>query len=285
MSVRLTPPARRPPTEAALQPIRDLVRLRTGVVLGPDQDSFVVSRLVALARKEGIDGWAEILDRIQAQPFGSLLDKVVDAMVVNETSFFRDGHPFDFLHRSVFPQLCRDHRDPSRLRIWSAACASGQEAYSVAIALREYFGRSAFGEPPILATDVSRTVIERARAGRFSDREIRRGLTPDRVSRHFTRCDDDWVVRDDTRDLVRFSHCNLTASFPLGNAWDVILLRNVLIYFDPATKARVLRRVGQVLRPNGVLILGSAETIPESDGVFSVDHRAQAGCYRRSAQT
>jgi chemotaxis protein methyltransferase CheR len=195
---------------------------------------------------------------VRARPSEVDLVRIVEALTTNETSWFRDSAPFTALRQHVLPPLVSARGPAARLRIWSGACSTGQEPYSIAMTLTEALPPSMSFE--ILATDLSTEVLERARSGTYSQLEVNRGLPAPMLVRHMTRVGTDWKVGDDLRRTITFKQHNLLDPAPAGGPFDVIFLRNVLIYFDLPTKKAILGRLRQVLRPDGVLVLGAAET-------------------------
>jgi chemotaxis protein methyltransferase CheR len=236
-----------------------LVRGRSGIVLEAGKEYLVDARLTPLSRECGLGSISELVTKLRA---GSeeLAVRVVAAMVTSETSFFRDVQPFETLRTTVLPELIRRRRDERRLSIWCAACATGQEPYSIAMLLREHFPELIGWRVDLLATDLSAEVLDRARAGRYSHLEVNRGLPAALLVKYFRQQGLTWALRDDIVRMVEFRELNLTRPWPLLPRADVLFLRNVMIYFDAPTKKAILERAAQVVRPDGYLILGSAET-------------------------
>ncbi|MDZ4672895.1 MAG: protein-glutamate O-methyltransferase CheR [Gemmatimonadota bacterium] len=240
--------------------LRALIRDRSAIVLDPGKEYLVESRMLPLLRSERLGSIAALVAALRAAPRGELERKVVEAMTTNETSWFRDVHPFNALRSDFLPALLTARAAERKLRFWSTACSSGQEAYSLTITLAEYFPQLRDWDVQILATDLSREMVERAQQGRYGQLEINRGLPAPHVVRYFERQGVHWQVKPELRRLVRARQINLIEAWPALPRFDVILLRNVLIYFDLETKRGILRRARQALRPDGVLFLGSAET-------------------------
>lgn len=240
---------------ADFQFVRHLVRDQSAIALEDGKEYLVQARLGPLAQREGLGSVAELVDRVRTGSL-ALRDDVVEAITTNETSFFRDVHPFDALRDTLVPELLQG--STRGLGIWSAAASTGQEAYSVAILLREHFPNAP--DAVVLASDLSRAVLERASSGRFTQLEVNRGLPARLLVRYFDRQGLHWQVKERVRRMVTFRQLNLARPLPVLPRMDIVLLRNVLIYFDTATKAAVLREVARVLRPGGYLFLGSAET-------------------------
>jgi chemotaxis protein methyltransferase CheR len=259
--------------------IRTLVRDRSAIVLEPGKEYLVQARLLPVARKQGIEDIRGLVERLKrGEPV--LATQVVEAMTTNETSFFRDVHPFESLREDVLPDLLEKRAATRTLRIWSAAASTGQEAYTIAMTLREHFPQLHAWNVSILGTDLSGEVIERANEGRYAQIEVNRGLPAPMLVKYFERVGPAWRVTAELRRLVEFRQMNLTTAWPVLPRMDVVFLRNVLIYFDTPTKQAVLQRVRQVLAPDGYLFLGAAETTLQFDGLFERVPRARANCYR-----
>ncbi|KQS58556.1 chemotaxis protein CheR [Geodermatophilus sp. Leaf369] len=254
-----------------------LVRRESAIVLAPGKEYLVEARLLPVARSLGLSGVAELVDRVRARPDAALSRRIVEALTTNETSWFRDGDPFTALTSTVLPALQAARRPGEALRIWSAACSSGQEAYTVAMLLADALP-NASGRVQITATDLSRDMVARTRAGRFSQLEVNRGLPASMLVRHFCRVGTEWEVAPQLRAMVTASELNLAAPLPRLGPFDVVYLRNVLIYFDPATKRDVLQRVRRLMRPDGWLFLGAAETTLGVDDTWE-----RVACGRGSA--
>jgi chemotaxis protein methyltransferase CheR len=231
--------------------VRRVLRERAGIVLEPGKEYLIESRLAPLAQSVG----AASVDALVAD--GRSTDRVVEAMTINETSFFRDRHPFDALRDTLLPEVLA--RRTGTVRIWSAACSTGQEAYSIAMLVQEHFPADA-RRVSIIGTDLAPRVLEQARAGRFGQLEVNRGLPAPLLVRWFERDGRDWMLKEQIRRMVRFEQHNLVRDAPLAGC-DIVLLRNVLIYFDTDTRTEVLGRVRDAMAPDGALILGAAETM------------------------
>lgn len=241
--------------------IAGVAKARSGLLLTPDQGYMLETRLAPLLRREGLASLDALALRLRLAPAGdALADAVAEALATHETSFFRDAWPFDHLRR-VLPALAAARPPGTPVRIWSAGCSTGQEAYSAAMIVQEQAAQLAGRRVGILGTDIGRDVLARARDGSFTQFEVRRGLPPGLLARHFRQEDGRWRIAPTLRAMVRFEHWNLLSDLrPLGR-FDVIFCRNVLIYFDPPTKARVLAALAAQLSPAGVLHLGGAETV------------------------
>lgn len=258
--------------------IQDLVRKRSAIVLDSGKEYLVEARLLPVARQSGTDGLPGLVAKLRSGD-PRLVDAVVDAMTTNETSWFRDNLPFEAFTSVVVPELVAARTD-RRLSIWSAACSSGQEPYSLAMLLRDALAAKPGWTARILATDLSEEMCTRTRAATYSQLEVNRGLPAPVLVRNFERSGTGWQVKPDLRSMVEVRRMNLDAPFPPMGPFDVVFLRNVLIYFDPATKRQVLERVRRVLRPDGYLFLGSAETTLNLDDAFERVTIAKATAYR-----
>jgi chemotaxis protein methyltransferase CheR len=240
--------------------LRKLLKERSGLDLSADKQYLVESRLVPLARKAGLPGLPELIAKLRSGP-DSLTAEVVEAMTTNETFFFRDKIPFDHLKATVLPDLLKVRASRRSLRIWCAASSTGQEPYSIAMGLKEYGPALAGWRIEIVATDLSQAVLEKARAGMFSQFEVQRGLPIQLLVKHFTQIGEMWQLNSDVRAMVQFKQLNLLQDFAHLGVFDVIFCRNVLIYFDQDTKINVFRRLARQIDGDGYLMLGAAETV------------------------
>jgi chemotaxis protein methyltransferase CheR len=239
--------------------VRQLVHRESAIVLAPGKEYLVEARLLPIARSMGLPDVGQLVDSVRTRPSPESTRKIVEALTTNETSWFRDGDPFTALTSTVLPSLLSARGPAERLQVWSAACSSGQEPYTIAMLLEDAMP-NASTRVAITATDLSREMVERTRAGRFSQLEVNRGLPAAMLVRHFTRAGTEWQVSPSLRRMVTASECNLAAPLPRMGPFDVVYLRNVLIYFDLPTKQAILRRVRALMRPDGWLFLGAAET-------------------------
>jgi chemotaxis protein methyltransferase CheR len=258
--------------------ISGLVRRDAAIVLDTGKEYLVEARLLPLARQSGLPSVSEFVNRAQHRPDAELNQKIVDALTTNETSWFRDNEPFAALTNTVLPALVAARGNTRSVRLWSAACSSGQEPYSLAMVLQAAL-------PPgwsyeIAATDISAEMLRRAETGQFTQLEINRGLPATLLVKHFERVGTNWQVSPALRRAVSFRRMNLAAPLPVMAPYDVIFLRNVLIYFDVETKRSVLQRVSSLLRPDGWLFLGSAETTIGIDDRFERIPAGRTSAYR-----
>lgn len=238
-----------------------LVRRRSGLVLTPEKAYLVASRLAPVVRAEGFASVEALLATLRTGAPETLFQRVVDAMATHESYFFRDATPFEQLADSVLPPLIAARQAQRSLRIWCAACSSGQEPYSVAMILTEMRHLLPGWKLDILATDMSAPILRKAEAGLYNDFEVNRGLSEERRARWFRREADGWRVSPTLRQMVRFQPHNLLQGSAGLGVFDVIFCRNVLIYFDVDTKRRVLDQLRRAMAQDGALLLGSAETV------------------------
>jgi chemotaxis protein methyltransferase CheR len=243
--------------------LRDLVRRESAIVLESGKEYLLETRLVTVMRSREIASFAQLISEIRRSPRSPLVTAVVEAMTTNETSFFRDLHPWETLRTDLLPELIERRSAARSLTFLCAACSSGQEPYSLAMIIREHFPMVAANwRVRILANDLSTEMVERTKAGRFSQIEIGRGLPASLMAKYFTRAGMQWQARDDLRSMIEVAPGNLAepAAWQQLPEIDGIFLRNVLIYFSRETKTTILRAAGNSLRPDGFLMLGSSET-------------------------
>ena len=251
--------------------LRTMVFAHSAIVLEPGKEYLVESRLAPIVRKEGLESFSDLAAQINGPDSARICGLIVDAMTTNETSFFRDTHPWDTLREVMLPELIAVRSSVKRLTIWCAASSSGQEPYSLAMMLHEHFPEVASTWTiKIIGTDLSPTMVKRSTSGRFSQLEVNRGLPIQLLLKYFDRVGNEWEICEDLRRIVEFREGNLVdpkcaSSVPLV---DGIFIRNVLIYFDKSTRMAVLEHARGRLRSDGFLMLGSAETAVGADGRF-----------------
>jgi chemotaxis protein methyltransferase CheR len=265
---------------ADLSYICDVVYRTAAIVLDGGKDYLVELRLSPLARAEGFESIQEMIQHMREPGGVALRAKVVEALTTNETSFFRDQHPFDALRLHVMPTLVRARAEARSIFVWSAACSTGQEPYSIAMLLRDSFPELKGWNVRIMATDLSSAAVDRTAQGRYRQIEVNRGLPVSCLVKHFERDGADWRIRPDLRTLIDVRQLNLLDVWPPMPMVDVLMLRNVLIYFDVETKKRILSRVRRVLAPDGVMFLGGAETTLNIDDHFDRASYGSAVAYR-----
>ncbi|MGN6635908.1 MAG: CheR family methyltransferase [Oryzihumus sp.] len=259
--------------------VSGLVQRESAITLPKGKEYLVEARLTPLARDTGLGSLPALVAELRQEASGELRRRVVDAMTTNETSWFRDRTPFEALGSGVLDRLVSARRVQGRVRIWSAGCSSGQEPYSIAMTVAPRLATEGM-TLDLVGTDLSEEMVARCRAGRYTDFEMKRGLSPQAREAHFSRVEDGWQISDELRAMVSFRSLNLAAPFPPLGTMDVVFLRNVLIYFDAETKAQVLERVGQLLAPDGYLFLGAAETTINVDERFTRTTVGGATVYR-----
>lgn len=260
--------------------IQALVKERAAIVLEPSQEYLVESRLEPIAKARGYRNVDEMCQYLRTAP-ADLVSELVEAMTTNETSFFRDHAPFEALRSSALPDLVTRRSEARALDIWCAASSTGQEPYSVALLIREHFPELASWNVRIFATDISKSVLEKARNGRYRQVEINRGIDSTYLTKYFKRDGLEFELDREVRKMVRFEEVNLIQNWPMLPTFDLIFLRNVLIYFDVEAKRSILTRAHRQLAADGYLFMGGSEAMPGDDLGFERLPIARAGCYRR----
>ena len=243
--------------------LRKLLKERSGLDLAADKQYLVESRLMPLARRAGLAGIGELVQKIRSGS-EALTSDVVEAMTTNETFFFRDKIPFDLLRDAILPTLLQARAQRRSLRIWSAASSTGQEPYSIAMCLKETEQALAGWRVEIVATDLSQEVLEKAKAGIYSQFEVQRGLPIQMLVQHFKQVGDVWQINPDIRGMVRYQQTNLLHDFSHFGVFDIIFCRNVLIYFERETQRKVVEQLCSHLRPGGYLLVGHSESMIHS---------------------
>ena len=241
--------------------LRRLLKERSGLVLGPEKQYLVESRLLPVSRRVGVAGLNGLMEKIRQPENEALIVQVVEAMATNESLFFRDKIPFEHFRDTIIPALLASRRNQRRLRIWCAAASTGQEPYSLAMALKEFGPALAGWNIEILASDFSLEVLEKAKAGIYSHFEVQRGLPIQMLVKYFNHVGEIWEIAPEIRAMVRFRQFNLLHDCSHLGIFDVVFCRNVLIYFDQQTKIEVLDRIARVIESDGYLVLGAAETV------------------------
>ena len=243
--------------------LRQLVFGISQNVLDPGRDYLFDTRLTRLLRNQGMAHLDELVHRLRTSRDPALERAIAEAMTINETSFFRDSRPFELLRTEVLPKLVEARRNQRSLRFWSAACSSGQEAYSLGMMMLEHFPLLSGWNFTIEGTDICAEVVEKARAGCYHRIEMNRGLPARFIVRYFDHQGEDWVVKDEVKKMCHFRQANLCGpQFPFQRAsdrFDVIFLRNVMLYFSQDTRRVLLSNIHRILAPDGILFLGSSE--------------------------
>lgn len=240
---------------------RGFLEEASGIVLGENKHYLITSRLSRLMKEFSIDSFTVLMSRIETDRL--LRQHIMDAMTTNETSWFRDNYPYEILYEKLLPELAQ--RKLKRVKIWSTACSSGQEPYSISMVISEFLAKRPGSLPvdgvEIIGTDISSSILQKARMGCYEDMSISRGLSEERQKRFFRHNNNSWHLRDEVKQRVSFREMNLMQNYTLMGKFDVIFCRNVLIYFSTELKKDIMHRLAQVLNPGGVLILGGSESI------------------------
>lgn len=238
-----------------------LVRERSGLVLSEDKAYLLESRLTPITRKQGMSSLEDLIAAVKTNQDEGLISEIVEAMTTNESLFFRDSKPFNQLKELIFPQLLKSREKTKKIRIWSAACSSGQEPYSVAMLIKEAGAVFTDWNIEIVATDLSVDILKKASAGIYSQFEVQRGLPITMLVKYFKQDGDSWEIDPTLRSMVKFKPFNLMSDPKSLGQFDIVLCRNVLIYFDQELKRQVLSGISNVLADDGALYLGGAETV------------------------
>jgi chemotaxis protein methyltransferase CheR len=240
--------------------LRKLLKDQSGLDLSVDKQYLIESRLLPLARKVGLPGLPELVQKMKGGST-ALIAQVVEAMTTNETFFFRDKVPFDHFRDSIMPEIIKARAARKSIRIWCAAGSTGQEPYSLAMCLKEMSAALSGWRIEIIATDLSQEVLEKSKAGIYSQFEVQRGLPIQMLVKYFKQTGELWQINPDIRAMVQHKQLNLLQDFSHLGTFDVIFCRNVLIYFDQDTKVNIFNRLARINEPDGFLVLGAAETV------------------------
>ncbi len=270
-----------PLTQADFDFLRQMVRRDAGIVLEPGKEYLVETRLAPVARDAGLTGGlSELVRVLRNRPNDPLRELVKDAMTTNETSFYRDIHPFESLKTTIIPDLIQRRAREQSLSIWCAASSSGQEPFSFIMMLKANFPELENWRMTFDATDLSKEMVERCQSGRYSQLEVNRGLPAQLLVKYFTRDGADWVIKPEVRNAVRFQTMNLIEAWPSFPPLDIVFIRNVLIYFDTETKRQILAKIKKLLRPDGYLMLGASETTINLDEGFERVQLGKSAVYK-----
>jgi len=261
--------------------LRKLLKDNSGLDLSADKQYLIESRLLPLSRKSGLAGISELVQKMKSGS-ASLITQVVEAMTTNETFFFRDKVPFDHFRDSIMPEMLKARAARRSIRVWCAAGSTGQEPYSLAMCLKEMSAATAGWRIEILATDISQEVLEKSKAGIYSQFEVQRGLPIQMLVRYFKQNGELWQINADIRAMVQHRQLNLLHDFSQLGVFDAIFCRNVLIYFDQETKINIFNRLARTMEPDGFLVLGAAETVVGLTDVFK-PFPDKRGLYRPSS--
>ncbi|NBX65930.1 MAG: chemotaxis protein CheR [Proteobacteria bacterium] len=240
---------------------KNMLYEKSGLVITTDKSYLLESRLAPVIKKWNIPDMVALTDKLRGIPDKQLVEDIVDAMTTNETMFFRDQKPFDKFRDLVVPAVLKAKGPNCTIRIWSAACSSGQEPYTLAITMKENAAKWAGIKFEILATDLSKEILDQAKAGKYSQFEVQRGMPIMMLVKYFTQTGDTWTIKDDIKQMVKFQNFNLLDPMDQFGTFDCIFCRNVLIYFDQPTKGKILDKMSKRLAKHGTLFLGGAETV------------------------
>jgi chemotaxis protein methyltransferase CheR len=267
--------------------LRTYLKERSGLVLSSDKQYLIESRLMPVARQEGLDTISALVAKLKTPLGRSAGERVVEAMTTNESFFFRDKTPFDLFSNVMLPQMMEARKSQRKIRIWCAAASTGQEPYSLAMILKDMGLKASSFRFEIIGTDISREVLERAKTGTYSQFEVQRGLPIQMLLDNFTQKGDVWEISSAIRQMVQFRPLNLFDNFSSLGTFDIVFIRNVLIYFEQAAKVEILERVAKQMAPDGYMVLGAAETvvgltdafkaIPGSRGLYQPNPNFVAG--------
>jgi chemotaxis protein methyltransferase CheR len=260
--------------------VRRLLEDRSAIVLAPDKQYLVEARLEPIVRRLQLASIGELIARLQRDPGNALQTDIVEAMVTTETSFFRDHHPFEALRTVGLPDLIERRRHERRLNIWCAASSTGQEPYSLALIIREHFLELCGWTLSLMSSDISQEMLSRAREGVYSQIEVNRGMPATLLVKYFDQRGTDWQLRAEVRRMVDFRQINLAGPWPLLPPLDLVLMRNVMIYFSVDTKKTILGKLATLLRPDGYLLLGGSETTYNIEDRFQRVEPYKSGFYQ-----
>jgi len=238
-----------------------IVKAQSGLDLTPDKAYLLEARLAPVARKWNLESVSQLAEHVRIKPTDPTIRDVAEAMTTNESFFFRDIKPFDLVRDVMLPQLLKTRADRRHLRIWSAASSSGQEAYSLALLLKEFGSALQGWRLEIVGTDLSTDMVDRAQSGEYSTFEVQRGMPAKLLVKYFKRNGDKWQISDEIRGMTQFRRANLLHDLASLGKFDIVFCRNVLIYFDLATKRQVLASIAKQMPSDGFLVLGASETV------------------------
>ncbi|PLX35800.1 MAG: chemotaxis protein CheR [Hyphomicrobiales bacterium] len=274
-------------TPAEYEFLKTFLKTRSGLVLANEKQYLVESRLLPIARKQGLSSVSELVAKIKSHGAKALEDAVVEAMTTNESFFFRDKTPFEHFNQTMLPHMLKERASSRKIRIWCAAASTGQEPYSIAMSLKEHASKLAGWRVEIIGTDLSTDVLEKAKVGIYTQFEVQRGMPVQMLLKYFTQQGDMWQISPELRSMVQWRKLNLLESFSSLGQFDIVFCRNVLIYFDQPTKVEILDRVRKQMPDDGFLVLGAAETVvgltdsfvpaQNKRGLYEVNHGKAGG--------
>jgi chemotaxis protein methyltransferase CheR len=265
--------------------LRELVLEQSANRIDPSRNALFDARLKPIVQKAGASNLKDFVSLLKVDRAPHLHRAVAEAMTINETSFFRDVKPFEMLRETILPRLIAHRTEQRRLRIWSAASSTGQEAYSIAMLIAEHFPMVAGWDVKIIGTDISQYVIDYAKQGRYRRLEVNRGLPARMLLKYMVRDGEEWVVSERIRSMCDFQYANLCETLPRLPVFDLVLLRNVLLYFPPQDRSYLFKDVYRLLAPDGCLVLGNAEQAEDSSEMFEVEFASSSYCYRRVGES
>lgn len=273
--------------------LRVFLKARSGLVLNNEKQYLIESRLMPVAKKAGLASISALVIKLREPGTAALQEQVVDAMTTNESFFFRDKVPFEHFTQTMLPEMLKARASERRIRIWCAAASTGQEPYTLAMCLKDNEAKLAGWRVEIIGTDISNEVLEKARAGVYSQFEVQRGLPINHLLKYFKQNGDIWQITPDMRAMVQYKKLNLLESFSMLGQFDIVFCRNVLIYFDNETKIDILNRIRKQMPDDGFLVLGAAETVvglteafkpvPDKRGLYGVNVRGAGAAPSRLA--
>lgn len=282
-------------TPAEYDYLRVFLKQRSGLVLSNEKQYLIESRLMPVARKFGLASISNLVDKVKHEQNGSLADQIIEAMTTNESFFFRDKLPFDHFSQTMMPHMLQARARDRRLRIWSAAASTGQEPYTLGMCLKDIDAKIGGWRVEMIGTDLSTEVLEKAKAGVYSQFEVQRGLPINYLLKHFTQIGDMWQISSELRSMVQYRKLNLLENFSSLGQFDIVFCRNVLIYFDNDAKIDILNRIRKCMPEDGYLVLGAAETVvgltdafkpvPDRRGLYQVASVIQSATAPASASS
>jgi chemotaxis protein methyltransferase CheR len=261
--------------------LRAFLKKQSGLVLGDDKRYLIDSRLSPVAKEFGHATISDMIFAMKRPGASKLCERITEAMTINESFFFRDMTPFDNFRKIMFPHMVKERSQQRRLRIWSAAASTGQEAYSLAIEMQEQKTKIAGWTVDIIGTDLSAEALDKARAGLYSQFEVQRGMPTALLMKYFTQQGSEWAISPAIKSMVKYQHFNLLNDYRSLGQFDIVFCRNVLIYFDRETKADILSRLAKQMAPDAFLVLGAAETIVGLSEDYKMVQGAR-GLYQRA---
>jgi chemotaxis protein methyltransferase CheR len=264
--------------------LREIVLEQSANLIDPSRNALFDSRLKPIAKLAGASSLKDFVHILKVDKAPHLHRAVAEAMTINETSFFRDMKPFEMLRETIFPRLIERRSKQRRLRIWSAASSTGQEAYSIAMLIAEHFPTLAGWDVKITGTDISQYVVDYAQRGRYRRLEVNRGLPARMLLKYLTRDGEEWQICGRIRSMCDFQYANLCEPLTKLPVFDLVMLRNVLLYFPPQDRSSLFNEVYRQLTPDGFLVLGNAEQAEDSSNLFEVEFASKSYCYRPVAR-